>query len=116
MVYDPNLPSFIIPNDNKIDLTIPLTDAKPSLFLRENEAVNITIPLSDQTPNMTALTSTLPHINSIFDIKIPVVTPPPTPGTGSNFQIGWWMYVNSGPFVPNNTNFGPGWFMYSNSQ
>lgn len=115
-MQDVTKPSFIIPNDNQINIKIPLSDSTPNLVKATSSPINISIPLSDNLPYFIQTQSSIPHINSITDIKIPIPTPPPVGGSQTNFSIGWWMYVNDQPFVPNNTNFGPGWFMYVNSK
>lgn len=115
-MQDDTKPSFIIDGTISATLQISLSDAVPIIQAQQPDAISMVIPSSDQVPLMMDALSIYPHITSISDIKIPVPTPPPTPGTGQNFAIGWWLYVNNGPFVPNNTNFGPGWFSYVNSK
>lgn len=112
---DTSLPSLSINKEQAISLQIPVSDVPPSLRANMENTMSLNIPLSDGVPSMQSFL-TNPSIWNITDIPPTVVVPPPTPGTGANFQLGWWLYVNSGPFVPNNTNFGEGWFMYANSR
>lgn len=112
---DTSLPSLSINKEQAISLQIPKSDSVPSLAANQESSLSLSIPLSDGVPSLTSYI-TMPSIYNITDIPPTVVVPPPTPGTGANFQVGWWLYVNSGPFVPNNTNFGEGWFMYANSR
>ena len=113
---DTSIPSLSINKEQAISLQIPSSDVPPSLQANMENAISLSIPLSDGVPSMQVL-STMPNIWNITDVPPYVApTPPPVGGSQTNFAIGWWMYVNDQPFVPNNTNFGPGWWMYVNSR
>lgn len=116
-MLDDTKPSFTILGTTSAQLTISLSDVKPTLFASKENTIDLTIPLSDKLPQLIQAQTIYPHLDSITDIKIPAGTvTPPVGGSQTNFAIGWWLYVNDQPFVPNNTNFGPGWFMYTNSR
>lgn len=92
---------------------------KASLFIKDNSKINVNIVSSEPLPSFLLANQVIPHISSpyrIIPVTIKPPTPPPVGGSQTNFSIGWWMYVNDQPFVPNNTNFGEGWFMYANSR
>lgn len=61
----------------------------PSLSINQEKSISLSVPSSDATPSLNAITFS-PNIYNITDV--PGLATPIVP---TSFGLGWWMYVNS---------------------